>query len=144
QHLGAYGDAQDYVLALGAVHLAALAVVAGLGLEMLLVAEVDQGVQPIGRLDPDVAALAAVAAVGAAVGNEFFATERDGARAAVAGANIDLGLIEELHGRLMAQKRGELQVGAIQPLARVSAQTPKGSRQSMPRAWPTAGWVISP
>src|SRR5690606_14626769 len=98
----------------------------GLGLEMLLVAEVDQGVQPIGRLDPDVAALAAVAAVGAAVGNEFFATERDGARAAVAGANIDLGLIEELHGRLMAQKRGELQVDAIQPLARVSAQTPKG------------------
>src|SRR5690606_12076342 len=112
QHLGAYGDAQDYVLALGAVHLAALAVVAGLGLEMLLVAEVDQGVQPIGRLDPDVAALAAVAAVRAAVGNELFATERDGARAAVAGANVDLGLVEELHGRLMAQKRGELQVGA--------------------------------
>jgi hypothetical protein len=49
-----------HVVALAAVHLATLAVVAGLGLEMLLVAIVDQGVQPVDRLDPDVAALAAV------------------------------------------------------------------------------------
>src|SRR5690606_31514398 len=96
--LGADRDLEDDVLALAAVHLAALAVVAGLGLEVLLVAVIDQGVQPVDGGDPHVAALAAVAAVGAAVRNEFLTPERDGPAAAVAGADVDLGLVEELHG----------------------------------------------
>ena len=97
QHLGADGDLEDHVLALAAMHLATHAVAAGRGLEMLLVAVVDQGVETVDGLDPDVAAVAAVAPVRPAVGDEFLAPERDGARAAVAGTNVDLGLVEKLH-----------------------------------------------
>jgi len=50
-------------------------VAAGLGLKVLLVAVVDQGVQPLHRLDPDIAAPAAVAAVRPAVFDELFAPE---------------------------------------------------------------------
>jgi hypothetical protein len=45
---------------------------------MLLVAVVDQGVEAFDGLDPDVAAVAAVAAVGPAVLDELLAPERDG------------------------------------------------------------------
>ena len=83
--------------ALGAGAVAAHAVDAGLGLEMLLVAIVDQRVQPVDRLHPDVAAAAAVAAVRPAELDELLAPERDRAGAAVAGADIDLGLVEEFH-----------------------------------------------
>jgi hypothetical protein len=57
---------------------------AGAGLEVLLVAVVDEGVQALDGLDPDVAAAAAVAAVRAAVLDELLAPERDRAAAAVA------------------------------------------------------------
>ena len=88
---------QHDVGALGAGAVAAHAVNAGLGLEMLLVAIVDQGVQPVDRLDPDVAAAAAVAAVRSAELDELLAPERDAAGAAVAGADEDLGLVEKFH-----------------------------------------------
>ena len=60
----------------GAGAVASHAVLAGLGLEMLLVAIVDQRVQPVDRLDADVAAAAAIAAVGAAELDELLAPER--------------------------------------------------------------------
>ena len=88
---------QRHVGALGAGHVAAHAVDAGLGLEMLLVAIVDQRVQPVDGLQPDIAAAAAVAAVRPAELDEFLAPERHRAGAAVAGADIDLGLIEKFH-----------------------------------------------
>ena len=50
-----------------------------LGEEVLLVAVVDQRVQPVDRLGPDVAALAAVAAVRAAELDELLAPEADAA-----------------------------------------------------------------
>ena len=75
------------------------AVAAGLGLEVLLVAVVDQRVEAVDRLDHDVAAAAAVAAARAAELDELLAPERDAAVAAVAGADIDLGFVEEFHGR---------------------------------------------
>ena len=53
---------------------------AGLGLEMLLVAVVDQRVETVDRFDHDVAAASAVAAVRAAELDEFLAPERDAAR----------------------------------------------------------------
>src|SRR5690606_21877009 len=109
QDLGADGHLEHHVLALGPVHLPAHAVAAGLGLEVLLVPVVDQGVQPLDRLDPDVAAAAAVAAVGAAVLDEFLAPERHRTGAAVAGANVDLGLVEELHGDYLASNGGEVE-----------------------------------
>ena len=58
------------------------AVMAALGLEMLAVAEIDQGVQAVGAFGVDMAAAAAVAAVRAAVRDVFFAPERDAAAAA--------------------------------------------------------------
>ena len=67
-------------------------------LEMLLVAVVDQRVEVVGRLDDDVAAAPAVAAVGAAELDELLAPEADAAGAAVAALQVDLGLVEEFHG----------------------------------------------
>jgi hypothetical protein len=63
---------------------------------MLRVAEVDQRVQVGYRLEDDVASLAAVAAVRAAELQELLAPERDDTVAAVAGAEVDLSLIEKL------------------------------------------------
>ena len=87
-----------HVGAVGAVAVLAHAAAAVLGLEVLLVAVVDQRVEAVDRLDHDVAALAAVAAVRPAELDEFLAPERHAAVAAVAGADIDLGLVEEFHG----------------------------------------------
>jgi hypothetical protein len=64
---------------------------AGAGLEVLVIAEVDQGVQAVDRLDPDVAARAAVAAVRPAVFDVLLPPERDGAAAPVAGPAIQIG-----------------------------------------------------
>ena len=97
EDLGAGRHLQRHVGALGAVAVAAHAVHAGLGLEVLLVAIVDQRVEAGDRLDPDVAAAAAVAAVRSPELDEFLAAERYRAGTAVAGADIDLGLVEELH-----------------------------------------------
>ena len=72
-------------------------VAALLGAEVLRVAEVDQGVQVLHRFHDDVAALAAVAAVRATELDVFLAAERNDAVAAVAGAQMDLGLVEKLH-----------------------------------------------
>ena len=74
------------------------AVGALLRLEVLLVAIVDQRVEPVDDLDDDVAAAAAIAAAGPAELDEFFAAERHAAVPAVAGADIDLCLVEEFHG----------------------------------------------
>jgi hypothetical protein len=90
---------QDDAFAVGAVAVLAHAVAAGFGLEVLLVAVVDQGVEPVDGLDDDVAALAAVAAGRSAEFDELLAPERDAAVAARAGHNVDLGFVEELHGR---------------------------------------------
>ena len=89
---------EHHVLAVGAVHVLAHAVAAGLGLEVLLVAVIDQRVEAVDRLDDDIAALAAVAARGAAEFDEFLAPERDAAVAAGAGLHINLGFVEEFHG----------------------------------------------
>ena len=99
EHLRADRNLQHHVGAASAGAVLAHAVHAGLGLEMLLVAEVDQRIEAAGAFDDDVAAPPAVAAVRAAELDEFLASEGDAAGAAVAGSNVDAGLIEELHGR---------------------------------------------
>src|SRR5665213_2403827 len=68
------------------------------GAEMLPVAVVDKGVEIGDRLDHQIAAAAAIAAVRTAELDEFLAPERDDAGAAVAALEINLGLIEEFHG----------------------------------------------
>ena len=65
---------------------------------MLGVAEVDQSIEAGHRLEHDVPALAAVAAVGSAELDELLAPEAHGSGAAGAGAHEDLGLVEEVHG----------------------------------------------
>ena len=98
EHLGADRDLQDHVGRGRARAVRAHAVAAGLGLEVLLVAVVDQRVEAVDAFDDDVAAASAVAAIRPAELDEFLAPERDAAGAAVAGADVDLGLVEKLHG----------------------------------------------
>ena len=52
---------------------------------------------PVGADQIDVRALAAVAAVRAAEGNEFFATKAHRAAPAVAGLNFDRCFVDETH-----------------------------------------------
>ena len=99
EDLGADGDAEDDVVGRLAGALLAHARLAVPGEEVLLVAVVDEGVEALDRLGPDVAALAAVAAVGAAELDELLAAEADAAVAAAAGADLDAGVVEELHVR---------------------------------------------
>ena len=92
------GQLQHHVGAAGAGAVLAHAVAALLRLEMLLIAVVEQRIEVGYALDHDIAALAAGAAIGAAEFDELLTPKADGAVAAIAGADIDLGLIEELHG----------------------------------------------
>ena len=92
------GSVEHDIGALGAGAVLAHAVAALLRLEMLLVAVVEKRIEVRHAFDDDVAAFAAVAAVRAAELDELLPPEADGAVAAVAGAHIDLGLVEELHG----------------------------------------------
>ena len=85
-------------LAVGAMAVRTCAILALLGLEMLLIAVIDQRVQAVGDLDDDIAAAAAIAAGGPAELDELFAAERHAAVTAVAGADIDFCFIEEFHG----------------------------------------------
>jgi hypothetical protein len=62
------------------------------------VAEIDQGVEVLVGLQPDAAAVAAVAAVRAAQRDELLAAETDAAIAAVAGGDGDFNFVDEFHG----------------------------------------------
>ena len=96
--LGADRDLDDKVGAARAGAVASRSGRTALCLEMLGIAKVDQRVETGHRFEDDVAALAAVAAVGAAIFDIFFTPERHRAGAAVAGLDEDLGLVEEMHG----------------------------------------------
>ena len=96
--LGAGRQLEHHVGTLGAGAVLAFAVAALLGLEMLLVAVVEQRVEIGHAFHDHVAAFAAVAAVGPAELDELLPAEADGAIAAVTRAHIDLGLVEKLHG----------------------------------------------
>ena len=65
---------------------------------MLPIAVVDQGVEVVRRDEDDISAFAAVAAVGTAELDEFLAAEARRAAAAVTALQVDLALVEELHG----------------------------------------------
>ena len=106
EDLGADRDLDDQIGAAGAGAVGARAALAARGAEMLGVAEVDQRIEARHRLEHDVAALAAVAAVGPAELDELLAPEADRAGAARAGADVDLGLVEEMHGRQVGDARG--------------------------------------
>ena len=97
ENLRADGDFDEQGGRAGACTVRPGAVAALAGAEMLSVAEVDQGVEVLDRLEHDIAAAAAVAAVGAAELDEFLAPEGRDAVTAVAGFEVDFCLVEEFH-----------------------------------------------
>ena len=97
EDLGADGNLERDRLAGRAELIGALAILAALGLVVLDVAVVDQGVEVFDGLDIDVTALAAVAAVRATEFDVLLPPERDDPAAAVARRDENLGLVEELH-----------------------------------------------
>jgi hypothetical protein len=102
--LGARRHLDDDV---GAVRAGAVLAHAGRAvarLEVLLIAVVDQGVEVGDALRPYVAAAPAIAAVRPAELDELLAAEADRAVAAVARADVDLGLGEELHAARALQR----------------------------------------
>ena len=82
--LGAHGDLNDLASAMPTAAVFAHAALATLSLEMLLVAEVDKGVQIINSFKDDMTTTAAITAGGAAFGDIFLTPKRDGAMAAIA------------------------------------------------------------
>jgi hypothetical protein len=81
---------------------------------MLCIAKVDERVQARHRLEHDVPTLAAVAAVGPAIFDVLLPPKTHRPRPAGAGADINLGLIEEMHGVKATVARGLRQVQAEQ------------------------------
>ena len=67
------------------------------GLEMLLIAVIDQRVEAINAFDPDIAAASAVSTIGAAEFDKLLTAERDATCATIAGTDIDFGFIEKFH-----------------------------------------------
>ena len=61
---------------------------------MLLVAVIDQRIEVGDAFGPDVAALAAVTAIGPTELDELLAAEADSTMSSITGLNVDLGLIE--------------------------------------------------
>ena len=94
---GADRHPQRDVLAPLAVAVFAAAVFAALGAVAAGVAIVEQGVDVAVGDREDVAAMAAIAAIRSAEGDEFFAPERGDAVAAVASVHFDSGFVEEFH-----------------------------------------------
>src|SRR5262249_33495946 len=97
EDLRADRNLERHVAAIRAGPVAAHAVCPNLCLEMLLIAEVDERVEPVDGLRPDIATASAVAAIWSAEFNEFLAPERDAAAAAVSGLDIDLCFVEKFH-----------------------------------------------
>ncbi len=120
EDLGSGRNLEDRVGALAAGAVLAHAVGAGLGLEMLLIAVVDQRVEAADAFDDDIAAAAAVAAVRAAEFDEFLAPERQAAGAAVARTDVNLGLIEKFHGL----SNGDMSIGKRRMNSRAATAPP--------------------
>ncbi len=98
EHLRANRQLDDKVFAISAVPVTPHALNAALCLEMLGIAEVDQGIEASDGFKNDVAALAAIAAIGTAILDIFLAPETDRPRPARTGANENFGLVEKMHG----------------------------------------------
>ena len=97
ENFGANGHTQHHVIAILAGTLTAHARHAVLGEEMLLIAEVDQRVQPVHRFGPDIAAFAAVAAIRATVFDILLAPEADTATAPRSRSDRHTREVEEFH-----------------------------------------------
>src|SRR6516165_10002695 len=102
--LGPDRDLENEILAVSAGALAPGSRPAGRCAEMLAIAVVDQGVQIVRRGKDDVTAFAAVTAVRAAELDELLAAKARSPSSAVTALQIDLALVEELHGASTAPR----------------------------------------
>src|SRR5262245_20981711 len=121
---GPQRDLQDEVGAAGAVTVRALAVSAALGVVVPPIVKIEEGRQLGSGLEPDTAAVTAVAAVGAAVRHELLAAEADAAGASVAPLDEDIDLVDEhavAHRGPRAGPAESDRVGADAHEARVAA-----------------------
>src|SRR5262245_35323077 len=89
---------QNNVLTVCAGAVLTHAVAAALRLEMLLIAIIDQGIEPVDGFNDDVTAVAAIAAVRPSELNELLAPARDTAVPAGARRNIHFGFVKKFHG----------------------------------------------
>ena len=106
-HDGAERHPEHEILPVLAVATGPLTVRALLGPEVVLVTVVDEGGELRVGLDDDVAAAAAVTAVGSALGHECLATERHAASAAVTATDVDVGKVcEGIQGSLLEHASG--------------------------------------
>ena len=80
------------------------------GFEMLRVAEIDKCVQPSHSFNNDIAALAAIAAVGAAILNVFLAPKTDRAGATCARTDKNFSLVKKVH---VVAFRGEWRIWPV-------------------------------
>ena len=87
----------DQIFSARAGLVAACAAFAARGFEMLGIAKVDQRVEAFDRKEDNVAAFAAIAAIGAAILNIFLTPESDGTGAALTRADIYFRLIQKMH-----------------------------------------------
>src|SRR5579884_1312624 len=95
------GHGDDEVLAAAPGFVRRAARLAGVAREMTFEAELDEGRELRRRFEVDGAAVPAVAACGAALGDVLFTPPRDQAVTAVAGRDRDCGLVYELHASFM-------------------------------------------
>src|SRR3546814_2268587 len=82
--------------------------ISAFGAEMLLVTVIDQRVEAVDAFDPDIAALAPVAAIGSAIFDELLAAKADRPGSALAAFDIDFRLVEKFHdeiGRASCRER---------------------------------------
>ena len=104
ENLRAWRHLQHGIIAIGPGAVLSHALAAILRLEVLPVAVVDERVEIIHALHPDVAALAAIAAVGSAELDVLLAPEADAPVTAVAGLHVDLRLVEKLHAARLLRR----------------------------------------
>ena len=123
--LGADRNLQDQIFASRAGALAPGAGPAVVRPEMLPIAKVDQGIEIIGRGKDDVAASAAVTAVGAAELDEFLAAKARAPAPAVTALQVDLALVEKLHlaGSTQPSRVGRISLTAGKNLFRSARGT---------------------
>ena len=100
---GAHRHGDHQVVAALAIALLAHAVLATLGAELALVAEVDQRAQVLVGHDPDTAAASPVTAVRPPQRNELLAAKANAAIATITGDDIDFCFVYEFHGMGVAK-----------------------------------------
>ena len=96
---GAHRHLEHHVHAVAAVAVVAATGLAVLGVVVGLEAVVEQGRVVLVGLQKDRAALAAVAARGAAAGHELLTPEGDRTLPAVASLHVDAHFVDEFHGQ---------------------------------------------